>query len=180
MRPENGGAIRLAHTAQLSAADLLAVRALLEGAFRDFDLPGWENTLGGMHALTFNGAELIGHASLVQRRLLHGDVVLNTGYVEGVAVRPDHRRRGVASALMAAVEELLPGYEVGALSASRAGAPLYMGRGWQQWRGPTSALTPDGVRRTEDEDGGVYVFPGRTPLDLDGGLTADWRAGDLW
>jgi aminoglycoside 2'-N-acetyltransferase I len=172
--------VRLAHTAQLPAADLLAVRSLLEGAFPDFDPPGWENTLGGMHALTYEGAELIGHASLVQRRLLHGGRVLNTGYVEGVAVHPDHRRRGVASALMAAMEELLPGYEVGALSASRAGAPLYAGRGWQQWRGPTFALTPAGVRRTEDDDGGVYVFPGRAPLDLDGELTADWRAGDVW
>lgn len=172
--------VRLAHTAQLPAADLLAVRALLEGAFADFDLPGWENTLGGMHALVFEGAELIGHASLVQRRLLHGDRVLNTGYVEGVAVHPDHRRRGVASTLMAAMEELLPGYEVGALSATRAGAPLYAGRGWQLWRGPTFALTPSGVRRTEDDDGGVYVFPGRVPLDLAGELTADWRAGDVW
>ncbi|MEV6643464.1 hypothetical protein [Amycolatopsis sp. NPDC051371] len=33
--------IRLAHTAQLPAAELAAVRALLEGAFTDFDLPGW-------------------------------------------------------------------------------------------------------------------------------------------
>ncbi|MGW5715956.1 GNAT family N-acetyltransferase [Amycolatopsis sp. NPDC003865] len=172
--------VRLAHTAQLPPADLQAVRALLEGAFADFDPPGWENTLGGMHALTFDGDQLIGHASLVQRRLLHGDRVLNTGYVEGVAVHPDHRRRGVASALMAAMEELLPGYEVGALSASRAGAPLYAGRGWQRWRGPTFALTPAGRRRTEDDDGGVYVFPGRVSLDLAGELTADWRAGDVW
>jgi hypothetical protein len=37
--------IRLAPTAQLPAAELAAVRVLLEGAFTDFDLPGWENTL---------------------------------------------------------------------------------------------------------------------------------------
>ncbi|MFG1640339.1 GNAT family N-acetyltransferase [Amycolatopsis sp. NPDC049252] len=172
--------LRLAHTAQLSDAELLAARALLEGAFKDFDLAGWENTLGGMHALTFDGDELVGHASLVQRRLLHGDRVLNTGYVEGVAVHPDHRRRGIASALMAEMEALLGGYEVGALSASTAGRPLYEGRGWQQWRGPTFSLTPSGIQRTADDDGAVYVFPGRAPLDLDGELTADWRAGDVW
>jgi aminoglycoside 2'-N-acetyltransferase I len=176
-----GRVIRLAHTAQLPAAELGAVRDLLEGAYQDFDLPGWENTLGGMHALAFSGAELVGHASLVQRRLRHGDRVLNTGYVEGVAVHADHRRRGIASELMVVVEGLLPGYEIGALSASRAGVPLYAGRGWQLWRGPTFALTPAGIRRTEDDDN-VYVFPGRAPLDLDldGELTADWRAGDVW
>jgi aminoglycoside 2'-N-acetyltransferase I len=172
--------LRLAHTAQLSATELASARTLLEGAFKDFDLDGWENTLGGMHALVFDGDELVGHASLVQRRLLHGGRVLNTGYVEGVAVRPDHRRRGLASALMAEMEALLGGYEVGALSASTAGAPLYAGRGWQQWRGPTFVLTPSGVQRTADDDGAVYVFPGRAPLDLDGELTADWRAGDVW
>lgn len=173
--------IRLAHTAQLSAAEFLATRTLLEGAFNDFDEPGWENTLGGMHALAFDGDELVGHGSLVQRRLLHGGRVLNTGYVEGVAVHPDHRRRGVASAVMAQLEALLGGYEVGALSASRVGAPLYTGRGWQLWRGPTFALTPSGVQRTEDDDN-IYVLPGRAPLDLDldGELTADWRAGDVW
>ncbi|MFJ1766109.1 GNAT family N-acetyltransferase [Amycolatopsis sp. NPDC088138] len=174
--------IRLAHTGQLPAALLDSVRTLLEGAFKDFDLPGWENTLGGMHALTFDGDELVGHASLVQRRLLHGDRVLNTGYVEGVAVHPGHRRRGIASALMAEMEALLGGYEAGALSASTAGAPLYAARGWQLWRGPTFALTPSGIQRTADDDGAVYVFPGRAPLDLDldGELTADWRAGDVW
>ncbi|WP_326945237.1 GNAT family N-acetyltransferase [Amycolatopsis sp. NBC_01307] len=173
---------RLLHTAQLSDAELLAARALLEGAFKDFDLAGWENTLGGMHALTFDGDELVGHASLVQRRLLHGDRVLNTGYIEGVAVHPDHRRHGIASALMAEMDALLGGFEVGALSASTVGRPLYESCGWQQWRGPTFSLTPSGIQRTEDDDGSVYVFPGRAPLDLDldGELTADWRAGDVW
>jgi aminoglycoside 2'-N-acetyltransferase I len=28
----------------------------------------------------------------------------------------------------------------------------YAGRGWQLWRGPTFALTPAGIRRTEDDD----------------------------
>lgn len=98
--------IRLAHTGQLSHALVASIRTLLEGAFKDFDLAGWENTLGGMHALAFDGDELVGHASLVRRRLLHGGRVLNTGYVEGVAVHPEHRRRGIASALLA---ERVPG-----------------------------------------------------------------------
>ncbi|WP_254897071.1 GNAT family N-acetyltransferase [Amycolatopsis sp. Hca4] len=168
--------IELVPTADLPPAARTLVQAVFEDDFTDTD---WDNSLGGTHALAFDGADLVGHASLVQRRLLHGGRVLRAGYVEAVAVRADHRRRGYASALMEALERLLPGYDIGALSAAEA-VPLYEGRGWQQWRGPTFALTPEGIRRTEDEDGGVYVRPGSAPLDLDGDLTADWRAGDVW
>ncbi|MEV6876346.1 GNAT family N-acetyltransferase [Amycolatopsis sp. NPDC051128] len=173
--------IRLAHTADLPSATLVTARNLLDDAFDgDFTDTDWENGLGGIHALAFDADGLIGHAALVQRRLLHGSRVLRAGYVEGVAVHPDHRRRGVAGAMMASLEALLPGYDLGALSASEEAVVLYERRGWQQWRGPTFALTPTGIQRTADEDGGVYVFPGKAPLDLDGELTADWRAGDVW
>ena len=46
--------------------------------------------------------------------------------------------------------------------------------------GPTSALTPDGIVRTEDADGEVYVLPVAVALDLAGELTCDWRDGDVW
>ena len=71
-------------------------------------------------------------------------------------------------------------YEVGALSATDAGAGLYTARGWKQWQGPTSALTPTGITRTDEDDGTVYVLPGGVPLDLSGELTCDWREGDVW
>ena len=45
-----------------------------------------------MHALVWEGATLVGHAALIQRRLLHGGSALRTGYVEGLAVRTDRRR----------------------------------------------------------------------------------------
>ena len=46
-----------------------------------------------------------------------------------------------------------------------AGERLYRPRGWLQWRGPTSVLTPDGVVRTPDDDGSVFVLPVQTDLD---------------
>lgn len=64
----------------------------------------WEHTLGGVHAPVWEGADLIGHGSVVQRRLLRGGRALRTGYVEGVGVRPDRRRRGHGATLMAALE----------------------------------------------------------------------------
>ena len=71
-------------------------------------------------------------------------------------------------------------YELGALSASDAGAGLYLSRGWKLWQGPSSALTPAGINRTEKENAAIYVLLGEAPLDLAGELTCDWRDGDVW
>lgn len=48
------------------------------------------------------------------------------------------------------------------------------------WRGPSSALTPPGVRHTEEDDGCIYVLPVQVGLDLFSKLTCDWRDGELW
>jgi aminoglycoside 2'-N-acetyltransferase I len=82
---------------------------------------------------------------------------------------------------MAALEEVIArAHDFGALSATDDGAPLYRSRGWLLWRGPVSALTPSGIRRTPDEDGAVFVLPVTARLDLAGELTCDWRDGPLW
>ena len=174
--------VRVAHTADLDPATLEAARAMVVEAFAgDFDASDWEHSLGGMHALAWEGEQIVGHASLIQRRLLHGGRALRTGYVEGVGVRADQRGRGVGGALMDPLERLLRGaYDLGALGATDAGARLYERRGWVRWRGPTSALTLSGIERTADADGAVYVLPLGVPLDLDGELACDWRDGDVW
>ncbi|MFI9009487.1 GNAT family N-acetyltransferase [Actinosynnema sp. NPDC053489] len=173
--------VSVLHTWQAPEAVLAAVRDLLVGAFDgDFGDEDWEHALGGVHALAHDGDELVGHGAVVQRRLLHGGRALRAGYVEGVAVRADHRRRGVGSAVMAALEDVVRrAYPLGALSASEDALAFYAGRGWRRWRGRTFALTPAGVVRTEEEDDGVFVLP-VAPLDLTGDLTCDWRDGDVW
>jgi aminoglycoside 2'-N-acetyltransferase I len=174
--------VRTAHTADLDAATLQAARALLDAVFGDeMTDEDWDHALGGVHALAWEAGELIGHASVVQRRILHGGRALRAGYGEGVAVRADRQRRGHGGALMAAVERVVRGaYDLGALGATDEGAGLYTARGWKRWEGPTSALTPAGVVRTAEEDGSVYVLPVGVPLDLSGELTCDWRDGDVW
>ncbi|WP_308314837.1 GNAT family N-acetyltransferase [Streptomyces sp. CNQ085] len=82
------GRIVLLHTADLDASVRAAVRSLLDEVFEgDMTDQDWDHALGGVHALAWEGAELVGHASLVQRRLLHGGRALRAGYVEGVGVR---------------------------------------------------------------------------------------------
>ena len=148
--------IRTAHTAELEGVTLDAARALLDAVFDDMTDEDWEHGLGGMHALAWEGTELVGHASLIQRRLLHQGRALRTGYVEAVAVRADQRRRGHGAAIMDALERVARrAYDLAALASTEEAMPFYSARGWDLWRGPTSALTPTGVRRTEDDDGCV-------------------------
>jgi len=173
--------VRTAHTSDLDAATLRVGRALLDDVFDDMTDHDWEHALGGVHALVWEGDALVGHASVVQRRLLHAGRALRTGYVEGVGVRADRRGRGYGAAMMDALERVVRGaYDVGALGATDEAATFYAARGWTLWQGPTSALTPSGVRRTPDEDGAIYVLPVTAPLDPTGGLTCDWRDGDVW
>jgi len=175
--------LRTAHTADLDPAACEAARALLDEAFhgeevRDSD---WEHALGGVHALVWDGPALIGHGSVIQRRLLHQGRALRAGYVEAVAVRPDRQGEGHGAALMGALERVLRGaYDLGALGSTEAGAGFYTARGWKLWRGPSSALTPAGIRPTPEDDGCIHVFELAVPLDISGELTCDWRDGDVW
>ncbi len=172
----------LAHTADLSRATLDSARALLDDVFDgELDDHDWEHALGGLHALVWDSGDLVGHAAVIQRRIVHADRALRAGYVEGVAVRADQRRRGHGAAMMDAVERVIRGaYDFGALGATDSAVAFYTGRGWKPWTGRSSALTPDGTRPTPESDGAIYVLPVVIALDLAGRLTCDWRDGDVW
>lgn len=153
-----------------------------DGTFTDAD---WDHALGGMHALICVRGTLVAHGAVVLRRLIYQDTVLRCGYLEAVAVREDWRGQGLATAVMDALEQVLRGaYQLGALSASEAGRPLYVSRGWLPWQGASSVLAPTGLTPTPDDDGSLFVLPVDSELgaELDTGaaLTCDWRLGDVW
>lgn len=151
------------------------------GSEFDFTDTDWEHALGGMHALICHHGALIAHGAVVQRRLIHRGAALRCGYLEAVAVREDWRGQGLAMAVMDALEQVLRGaYQLGALSASEAGRPMYVARGWLPWQGPTSVLAPEGVTRTPDDDDSVLVLPVSVEVDVAAELTCDWRSGDVW
>ena len=169
------------HTSSLDATRLQAIRRLLDDAFLVFDDDAWEHCLGGMHATIWEGNEVVAHASVVQRRLLHGGQALRTGYVEAVAVRADRRRRGYGRVVMERLGAVIRGaYEVGGLGAGEPAATLYRSLGWRAWEGRTWVLGPEGLARTPKDDGGVYVLPVTATLDLAGDLACDWRGGEVW
>src|SRR5438270_4145380 len=131
--------VQLAHTADLDASTRRAARALLDNVFgEEMTDHDWEHALGGIHALVWEERELVGHASVVQRRLLHGHRALRAGYVEGMAVRSDRRRRGYGGTIMRALERVVRGgYDLGALGSTDEAATFYSSLGWERWRGPT-------------------------------------------
>lgn len=178
---ESSPRIEIVPTAWLDPETRASARRLCDGAFRNYNDETWEHALGGIHVLVWHQEELVAHGAVVLRRLIHGGRTLRTGYVESVAVRAENRRQGLGGRVMESAEAVIRGgYELGALSASEAGAPLYAARGWHRWQGRTWGLTPDGTVRTEEEDDSVFVLPVGDPLDRSGELTCDWRPGYLW
>ena len=73
MTPRTGDiTLQIAHTCEVDPADLAEARELLYVVFDDMADDDWEHSLGGMHAIAWHGASIVGHASVIQRRLIHG------------------------------------------------------------------------------------------------------------
>jgi aminoglycoside 2'-N-acetyltransferase I len=176
--------LRTVTTAELTRAELEALRELLFGAFGGrFEEHDWEHTLGGVHVLASEDDQVVAHGAVVPRTLAARGRELRTGYVEGVATRSDRRGRGLATLVMREVGRVVEGdYELGALSDGTGIPGFYQRRGWETWQGPTFVAGPRGRERTATDDGSVLVL--RTPatgaLDVTGSITCDWRPGDVW
>jgi aminoglycoside 2'-N-acetyltransferase I len=177
-----GTTLETGRAAQLAAGTLRAARALLDDVFSpemtDHD---WDHCLGGEHVLLWEGRQLVAHAAVVERRLTIGARPLRAGYVEGVAVRADRQRRGYGAAVMSPVETTIAReYALGALGSTEVGVAFYVARGWRAWQGPTWARVPNGLMRTPDEDGWIYVLESDESFDFSETLTCEWRPGDVW
>jgi aminoglycoside 2'-N-acetyltransferase I len=176
--------LRTAPTAELSGAELAALRRMLFEAFGGrFDEHDWDHTLGGVHVLATEDGEPMAHGAVVPRTLEAGGRDLRTGYVEGVATRVDRQGRGLATAVMVEVGRVIrERFELGALGDGSGIPGFYQRLGWETWQGPTFVAGPRGRERTAEEDGSILVL--RTPatgeLDPTGSITADWRSGDAW
>ncbi len=178
--------IRRLQTSDVGPADLLAIRDLLVSAFgpgldERFTKTDWDHSLGGTHFVAELGGAIVAHASVIEREIEVGGKGVRTGYVEAVAVAPDHQGQGIGSRLMREVDAwIAERYELGVLGTGRHA--FYERLGWTTWRGPAFVRTPDGPRRTPDEEGFILVLetPSTPPLDRDSSISCDWRPGDVW
>lgn len=169
-------------TSELTGAEVDALRALCDAAFADgFDDHDLDHALGGWHAWVTVDRVLRAHAAVVPRTLDADGLRWVAGYLEAVAVHPDHQRRGLGSRAVLALHPTLDRrFELGALSTD---APAFYERlGWERWRGTTAVRTTQGDRPTPEEDAGILVR--RTgpsaDLPLTGRLVCEPRPGDDW
>jgi aminoglycoside 2'-N-acetyltransferase I len=176
--------LQTVRSADLSPGELELLRGFLDEAFEGpFGDDDWSHTVGGLHVFVREGHLVLAHAAVVGRTFWADGRRMDTGYVEGVATRPERRGEGHAtSAMQEAGRQIRQRYQLGALSDGTGIPGFYERLGWEHWRGPTFVASPVGPRRTADEDEGVMVLrtPSTDDLELASALTCDWRSGDVW
>ncbi|GAA2070283.1 GNAT family N-acetyltransferase [Williamsia deligens] len=164
-------ALRRLFSDELSRDLRCSLRLLLDDAFDgDFSDDDRDHALGGTHLLADIGGMLVGHASVVPRRVTMARRELSCGYVEAVAVGASARRRGLGVALMAAVDVLVSDHEHS---------------GWVTWRGRLAVRSAGGdVVETQDGRGSVMVHGDEWVIasahDETPTMAIDDRPGDPW
>jgi aminoglycoside 2'-N-acetyltransferase I len=187
--PEDPGparrATRIVPSDELRPGEVAELRELFDEAWSDdaerFTEQDWGHAVGGVHVIAEADGRIAAHASVVERELRTANHRLRTGYVEAVATRPSHQRRGLGSLVIEGVDDLIDrNYQLGALATGVVG--FYERLGWVAWQGPTSVRTEAGTVRTADEDGNVLVrlTPSSPELDLSAPISCEWRPGDAW
>jgi aminoglycoside 2'-N-acetyltransferase I len=188
MDTDHGGRVRLRRlaTGDLTPDEIDAIRAVLDAAFGDdeeerFTDDDWDHSVGGIHVVLELDREIVAHASVVERAIEIDRRPLRTGYVEAVATAPGRQGQGHGTRVMRAIdEEILARFELGALGTGSHG--FYERLGWETWTGPSSVRTPDGERRTPDEDGFIMILrtPSTPPIVRGAPISCEWRPGDVW
>ena len=170
----------------LTPAQVSTIRALLWAAFGDkpdeaMTEDDWQHALRGTHFLLEVDAETVAYASVSERTLELDGRQVRTGYVEAVATAVSHQGQGLGPRIMGTVNAYIrERFELGALGTGRH--HFYERLGWITWKGPTLVRTPEGPRRTPDEDGYVLVLSTPTSPELGpaASISCDWRSGDAW
>lgn len=177
MSPE----IRVLTHVELGTALRAQVLALCSEAYEEDFSAYLELLRGGTHVLAFDKDALVSHAAWVPRELRVGGRgrPMSCAYVEAVATRPGHQRRGLATLLLRTLLPLAGTLDMAALSPSRA--EFYARLGWEMWRGPLFFRENGRRVPTPEEEVMIHRLP-RTPADLDlrDELETDWRPVEVW
>ncbi len=168
---------------QIDPTTRLALRGLWDRAFGSrFTDEDADHAYGGVHVLVRDGDGLVGHASAVPRPIRFGDGPWRAvGYVEAVAVDPEHQGQGIGRRTMRRLHsEISARWPVALLSTGRA-TGFYELLGWEQWRGLSFTRTAAGIVPDGDHGGLMILRPDPSVVpDLGVEVTCEDRPGDAW
>jgi aminoglycoside 2'-N-acetyltransferase I len=159
------------------------LQELWDRAFGDrFSADDADHAYGGVHVLARAGGRVLAHASAVPRSIRFGEQPWRTvGYVEAVAVDPEHQGRGLGRSVMERLEdEIAARWPTALLSTGRA-TGFYERLGWERWQGLSYTRTRTGTV-LDGEHGGLMVLrpdPALVP-DLSVDVVCEDRPGDAW
>jgi predicted acetyltransferase len=117
----------------------------------------------------------VGHLALYQRQVKMGDEVLEIGMVGGVAVAPDHRRKGHCRLLLLRAHDDLRARSI-SFSILFAFEPrVYLSSGYRPMQNETHFLDVDGAWKTFVYRGSMFAELTKRPwpnrmLELPGGV----------
>jgi aminoglycoside 2'-N-acetyltransferase I len=176
---------------EVVAADALGraaraeIIALCEAAYGEDFARLFEELTGSVHVLLRDErGVLVSHAEWVTRWLQPAaHPILRTAYVEAVATAPERQGRGLATAVLRHVSDVLgtdSSWELAALSPSDPA--FYAHLGWELWPGPLGIRRGDCIEPTPSDEQVMILRLVRTPATLvtTSLLTAEWRVGELW
>lgn len=180
MDGEKGFTFRVVAGKDLSPEEREAVVALCDLAY-DEDMGAIiDEFVDPIHVLgTFEG-KLVCHALWITRYLKPEELpLLRTAYVEVVATHPDFQHKGFASAIMIKVVEEIHDFDIAGLAPFNV--DYYTRLGWELWHGPMYERTESGlVASPPEERVMIYRLPKTPVLDLNAGISIEWRKGEVW
>jgi aminoglycoside 2'-N-acetyltransferase I len=136
---------------------------------------------GGRHVVGRLDGRIVSHAVATTRHAQpEGHPVLRTAFLDAVATDPVAQHRGVATAVLRRLGEVLDDYAIGCLQTDVT--RFYERIGWERWRGPLAGRRDDGTLVPTPGQRGVMVLrlPTTPPLDLDGLLTIECQPNRVW
>ena len=135
----------------------------------------------GLHVLGYSHARLASHAVATTRWLQpEGLALLKTGYVDAVSTFPGLQGRGLGSAVMRHLAELMAEeFDIACLETERTS--FYERIGWEEWRGPLAGRGEDRLIPTPTQTGVMILRLPRTPsIHLNGLLTIECQSNRIW
>jgi aminoglycoside 2'-N-acetyltransferase I len=121
----------------------------------------WHGSHPTYSVLLRDGETIVGHASVVDRRIHVGSTPLRIAGIMNVAVLPEYRGKKLVDRILRAAMERARshGMDIGLLFCRRGVVPIYSRNGWQEIRGQEAIRIESGKELLLPPDNFAMFFP---------------------